>query len=223
MTCERRRELNLHRREASCLQGDVITGYKYLQGNNGDRGGELFTGARWQDTEQARLGRGQPAPRGRPEPGPAAGHGGAPECWEPAAPWQACEGPGTRQQPRLHPSLARRSPGVPPVRSRRPVRVCLGTRPPERLLEGGGRPGWGCPCRTGVGGQGQQPPAWPWLCKRGLQKGDVPCPLRRGHLTASPASLGGFPPSTSPPHLRETLAGVGPGGTAAAQRKARFL
>lgn len=51
MTCKRRRELNLHHGEASCLQGDVITGYKYLQGNNGDRGGELFTGARWKDTE----------------------------------------------------------------------------------------------------------------------------------------------------------------------------
>lgn len=76
MTCERRRELNLHRREASCLQGDVITGYKYLQGNNGDRGSELFTGARWQDMEQARPGRGELAPWGHPELEPGCGAAG---------------------------------------------------------------------------------------------------------------------------------------------------
>lgn len=66
MTCERRRELNLHGGGESCLQGDVITGYKYLQGNNGDRDGELFTGARWQDTERARPGRRELVPGGIP-------------------------------------------------------------------------------------------------------------------------------------------------------------
>lgn len=96
MTCERRRELNLHGGGASCLQGDVITGYKYLQGNNGDRDGELFTGARWQGTERARPGRrelepgdtprsphlGQPGP-GHPEICPAgAARAGTPLCPE---------------------------------------------------------------------------------------------------------------------------------------------
>lgn len=177
MTCERQQELNLHRRQASCLQGDVITGYKYLQGNNGDRGGELFTGARWQDMEQARLGRGEPAPRGHPEPDPGCGAQGIRRGSQvPAALWQRCEGPGRMQHPRLRPSLALRSPEVPPASgscSRWPARVrprhVLGTRLPGWLLEGGGWPGWGCLCQTGGGGQVQQPPSRPWLCKRGLK------------------------------------------------------
>lgn len=76
MTCERRRELNLHGGRASCLQGDVIKGYKYLQGNNGDSDGELFTGARWQGMERARPGRRELEPGGTPrsarlwQPGP---------------------------------------------------------------------------------------------------------------------------------------------------------
>lgn len=95
MTCERRRELNLHHHEASCLQGDVITGYKYLQGNNGDRGGELFTGTRWQDREQARLGRGGAG--AMEEPGPSQCM-----CQEPAA--LQCEGHGRMQDPRCTPA-----------------------------------------------------------------------------------------------------------------------
>ena len=164
MTCERRRELNLHRRKASCLQGDVITGYKYLQGNNGDRSGELFTGARWQDTEQARPGRGELVPWGHPELEPSRGAlgqlgPGHPMYWEPAAPRQSCEGPGRMHRTRLHPSLALRSPEVPPASggcSRWLARVRPRHSSAPACRDGcwreAGWPGWGYSCQTGGGG-----------------------------------------------------------------------
>lgn len=102
MTCERRRQLNLHGGGASCLQGDVITGYKYLQGNNGDRDGELFTGARWQDTERARPGRRELAP-GAPPDQPGCGASGQPGPGQPLCPELLGEGvrvPGGTVQPR---------------------------------------------------------------------------------------------------------------------------
>lgn len=175
-TCERRRELNLHRREASCLQGDVIAGYKYLQGNNGDRGGELFTGARWQDTERARPGRGEPVPWGHPEVEPSRGARGQPGPGHPTC--QQLPGRGARA-PAGRPSLALPSPEVPPAshgHSRWPARAIpchvLGTGLPGWLLEGQGWPGWGCSCQAGRGGQVQRPPSQPCLCKRGWQRGD---------------------------------------------------
>lgn len=206
MTCERRRELNLHRREASCLQGDVITGYKYLQGNNGDRGSELFTGARWQDTEQARPGRGELAPRGPPELEPGRGPSGQPgpghpTCREPAAPWQRCEGPGRTHHPRLHPSLALRSPKVPPGSSGHSgwlarVRPRHSSAPGCRdgCWEEVGAGAGVAPARQGVLGRPSIPhPGLGFARKDG--DGDVPCPQREGHPTASPVSLGGVPRS----------------------------
>lgn len=147
-TCERRRELNLHGGGASCLQGDVSTGYKYLQGNNGDRAGELFTGARWQGTERARGGGSWG--RGHPEIGPAVGQ--------------------RHSQGRDSPCARSSSGGVRVPRGElQPGTVGASSMWVLALgMAAGGRgwPGCGCPCHTGV----RAGPASPILVLS-LQKG----------------------------------------------------